>query len=335
MADVRRAVRELLEERALPEGSLVLVALSGGPDSLALAAATAFEAPRAGLRAGAVVVDHGLQEGSAEVAERAAGQARELGLDPVRVRRMPPSDGARTGSLEAFARRGRYREIEAVVAETGARGALLGHTRDDQAETVLLGLLRGTGPAGLGMDRVAGLRWRPLLGIPRAATVQACADQGLEPWDDPHNLERRFMRARVRHEVMPVLVRELGEQIPASLARAAELLGEDAEALDAMAEEVMEDLVELEEAGLSIGAAALAANPAALRQRIIRRAVEAEFHVALSRAQTLEIARLATGWHGQGRLDLPGFTAERSGGRIHLISSTSGELTGVRPPHDH
>ncbi|TPW74209.1 tRNA lysidine(34) synthetase TilS [Schumannella soli] len=340
IADVRRAVRELLAARAdagaLPEGSLVLVALSGGPDSLALAAATAFEAPRAGFRAGAVVVDHRLQEGSAAVAERAAEQARALGLDPVEVRRIPDGDGSRTGSVEAWARTGRYRELDAALAELGARGILLGHTRDDQAESVLLGLLRGSGPTSLsGMDVVNGTRWRPLLGLPRATTVQACADADLQPWADPHNAEERFMRARVRKSIMPVLVSELGAQIPGSLVRTAELLREDAEALDAMAAEVMEDVVELEEAGLSIGVAVLAANPAALRQRIIRQAVDSEFHVALSRTQTLEVARLVTDWRGQGPIDLPGFTAERRGGRIHLISTRAGELTGVKPPHDH
>ena len=137
IADVRRAVRAALTvpgpSSAVPEPveGLVLVALSGGPDSLALAAATAFEAPRAGLRAGAVIVDHGLQEGSADVAATAARQAADLGLDPVLVRAVTV-DG--TGGPEAAARSARYAALQAAAAETGARAVLLGHTLDDQAD---------------------------------------------------------------------------------------------------------------------------------------------------------------------------------------------------------
>jgi tRNA(Ile)-lysidine synthase len=327
IADIRRAVRD-----ALPRDGLVLVALSGGPDSLALAAATAFEAPRAGLAAGAVIVDHGLQEGSAEVAERAAAQARSLGLDPVRVVRV--AVGSR-GGPEAAAREARYQAMDAAADETGASAILLGHTLDDQAESVLLGLARGSGAASLqGMAAATGRYRRPLLGIRRSTTEQACADAGLEPWRDPHNTDPAYARSRVRSTVLPMLEAELGPGVAESLARTAEQLREDAEALDTFAHEVAEDVTDLEEAGVSLGVATLAANPAALRQRLIRLVVESEFHVSLSRAQTLAIARLVTDWHGQRALDLPGFTAERRGGRIHLISSTSGTLTGDKPQAD-
>ncbi|HEU4848881.1 MAG TPA: tRNA lysidine(34) synthetase TilS, partial [Terrimesophilobacter sp.] len=146
IADVRRAVRGALASLGSSGEGLVLVALSGGPDSLALAAATAFEAPRAGLRAGAVVVDHGLQAGSADVAARAASQARELGLDPVVVRRV---EVGAEGGPEAAARTARYAALADAAAELGASAVLLGHTLDDQAETVLLGLARGSGSASL------------------------------------------------------------------------------------------------------------------------------------------------------------------------------------------
>jgi len=359
MADVRRAVRAslltLVEERegaARSEAppALVLVALSGGPDSLALAAATAFEAPRAGLRAGAVVVDHGLQEGSAEIAERAAAAARSLGLAPVIVRRVavparravthgPPegrnghvSDGSTEGGAsypgpEGAARAARYAALDAVRAETAAAAVLLGHTLDDQAETVLLGLARGSGAASLqGMAPVGGAYRRPLLGLRRAITAAACADQGLEPWADPQNADPAFARVRTRHRVLPVLEAELGPGIAEALARTAEQLREDAAALDHMVEEMIEDLV-LDGAdpvteepypggGISLPVAALAANPPAIRHRLIRRVVQAELGIALTRERTLEVARLVTDWHGQGPIDLPEARAERIGPRI-------------------
>jgi tRNA(Ile)-lysidine synthase len=305
IADVRRAVRA-----ALPEGH-VLVALSGGPDSLALAAATAFEARG---RAGAVIVDHGLQEGSAEVAERAAAQARELGLDPVLVVRV---EVGTTGGPEAAARDARYAALSEAAVATGAAGVLLGHTLDDQAETVLLGLARGSGAASLrGMDVVNGIFWRPLLGIHRSVTVQACADAGLVPWTDPQNSDPAFTRVRVRSTVLPLLEAELGPGVAEALARTAEQLREDAAALDHFAEEIVEELADIAEAGISLPVSALEANPAALRQRLIRLAVLGEFHVSLSRAHTLEVARLVTDWHGQGPLDLPGLTVSREGGLI-------------------
>ena len=171
---------------------------------------------------------------------------------------------------------------------------------------MLLGLARGSGAASLqGMAPEAGLYRRPLLGIRRETTVQACADAGLEPWDDPHNADPAYARVRVRRDVLPVLETELGPGVAEALARTAEQLREDADALDAFADELAEDLVELEEAGVSLGVAALAANPAALRQRLIRLVAASEFHVSLSRAQTLAVARLVTDWHGQGSSTCP------------------------------
>ena len=335
IADVRRAVRVSLVDSvgsagiapeappieahhtrasgAIPAG-LVLVALSGGADSLALAAATVFEAGRAGIRAGAVIVDHGLQEGSADVAARAADQARSLGLDPVIVKRV---EVGTDGGPEAAARDARYAALAEAAAETGATRVFLGHTLDDQAETVLLGLARGSGGGSLkGMPFNSGIFVRPLLNIRRSTTRQFCADSGLEPWVDPQNSDDQFRRVRVRETVLPVLEAELGPGIAEALARTAAQLREDSEALDHFAEEQIEELAEHAEAGISLGVKALAANPAALRQRIIRLAVLAEFGVSLSRTHTLEVARLVTEWHGQGALDLPGITVKREG---HLL----------------
>jgi tRNA(Ile)-lysidine synthase len=293
---------------------LALVALSGGPDSLALAAAVAFEAPRLGWRAGAVIIDHALQKDSAAIAAAAGVVAVELGLNPVIVRRVTVGD---TGGPEAAARAARYAALSAVAAETGAMTVLLGHTLDDQAETVLLGLARGSGASSLtGMAEHVGLYARPLLGIRRATTVQACTDAGLTAWIDPHNSLQKYTRVRVRTRVLPVLEEELGPGIAEALARTAEQLREDAEALDRFADELVEELAEIADGGISLPVAALAANPAALRQRLIRLAVASEFHVSLTRGHTLEVARLVTHWHGQSRLDLPGVRVERRGGLI-------------------
>lgn len=321
IAEIRLAVRAALAE--VPEGSTVIVALSGGADSLALAAATAFEAPKRGLRAASVTVDHGLQDGSAEVAANAARIAQMLGLD-ARVLRVAVSG---EGGPEAAAREARYRVLREAASEARASTVLLGHTLDDQAETVLLGLARGSGAASLqGMAPVRededGVKWvRPLLGVRRETTRAFCAASDLTPWDDPHNLDDRYARVRARERVLPVLEAELGPGIADALARTAEQLREDAEAFDEMIHETIEDIVEHAEAGISVSVAALAANPAALRNRIIRLVVDSEFGVSLTRAQTIEVARLVTDWSGQGPIDLPECSAVRQGGRIVFTAS--------------
>jgi tRNA(Ile)-lysidine synthase len=321
IAEIRLAVRTALAD--LPDGATVIVALSGGADSLALAAATAFEAPKLGLRAASLTVDHGLQDDSAEVASRAARAVTALGLDALIVR----VDVTGEGGPEAAARDARYGVLRDAAADVRAAAVLLGHTLDDQAETVLLGLARGSGAASLqGMAPVRedddGVRWiRPLLGVRRETTRAFCAASELEVWDDPHNVEDRFARVRARERVLPVLEAELGPGIAEALARTAEQLREDAEAFDEMIHETIEDIVEHAEAGISVSVAALAANPAALRNRIIRLVVDSEFGVSLTRTQTIEVARLVTDWSGQGPIDLPGCSAVRQGGRIVFTAS--------------
>jgi tRNA(Ile)-lysidine synthase len=316
VAEIRLAVRTALAD--LPPGATVLVALSGGADSLALAAATAFEAPKLGLVAASLTVDHGLQEGSDDVALRTARAAASLGIEARTVR----VDVGGDGGPEAAAREARYRALRDGATDAGAVAVLLGHTLDDQAETVLLGLARGSGatslqgmaPARTGGD---GLQWlRPLLGVRRETTRAFCAASDLEVWDDPHNQDDRFARVRVRNRVLPVLESELGPGIAEALARTAEQLREDAEAFDEMIHETIEDIVAHAEAGISVSVAALAANPAALRNRVIRLVVDSEFGVSLTRTQTIEVARLATDWSGQGAIDLPGCSATRRGGQI-------------------
>jgi len=332
VAEVRRAVRAALDDArsagVLAAGNLVLVALSGGADSLALAAATAFEAPRQGLLAGAVVIDHGLQAGSAEVARTASRQAEALGLAPVVVERVRVG-GA--GGPEAAAREARYAALLRVAASEWSPLVLVGHTMDDQAETVLLGLLRGSGPDSLSGMAARGpaptepgpVLARPLLGVRRATTRAACVEAGLEPWDDPQNTDPAFARVRVRDRVLPVLAAELGDGVVEALARTADQLREDAAALDHFAEEVAEELAEHAEAGIALSVPGLAANPAALRQRLVRLAVEGEFGVVLSRRQTLEVCRLVTDWSGQGPVDLPGVRVRREGDRLLFARAAS------------
>ncbi|MBD3751201.1 MAG: tRNA lysidine(34) synthetase TilS [Micrococcales bacterium] len=320
VAEVRRAVRRALE--ALPEDSTVIVALSGGLDSLALAAATAFEAPKRGITGVAVTVDHGLQKGSADVAAAAARAAEGFGL-VARVTRVGVREG---GGPEAAARDARYEALDAVAREVGAVAILVGHTLDDQAETVLLGLARGSGASSLqGMapvtERGDGCRiLRPLLEVRRETTQAACAAEGLDPWLDPHNSDPRFTRVRVRETVLPAFERELGPGVTEALARTAAQLREDAEAFAEMIDEIIEDVVEHAEAGISLSVGALAANPAALRHRLIRHVVVAEFGQSLTRSQTLDVARLVTDWRGQGPIDLPGCRAARINGRIEFTA---------------
>jgi tRNA(Ile)-lysidine synthase len=261
-----------------------------------------------------VIVDHGLQDGSADVAAAAARAATSVGLDPVIVRTVRVGSD---GGPEAAARDARYEALQAVAAETGAVAVLLGHTLDDQAETVLLGLARGSGATSLqGMAPRTGMYLRPLLGIRRLQTEQFCVDAELEPWTDPQNSDPAFTRVRVRESVLPLLERELGPGIAEALARTADQLREDSDALDHFAEEIAEELADIAEAGISLPVRALEANPPALRQRLIRLAVASEFHVNLSRTHTLEVARLVTDWHGQGALDLPGVRVERRDGLL-------------------
>ncbi|MBK0417779.1 tRNA lysidine(34) synthetase TilS [Leucobacter sp. CSA1] len=319
VARTRRAVREALAGAGSAPGAgegLVLVALSGGADSLALAAAVAFEAPRLGLEAGAAIVDHGLQPDSAGVSEEAAAAARGLGLDPVTVERVSVPGNSEAGP-EGAAREARYAALEGVRSGLGARLILTAHTRDDQAEQVLLALARGSGARSLaGIPRRRGPILRPFLELDRSTTEAACAAQGLSPWRDPHNSDAGYARVRVRDRILPVLEAELGPGIAAALARTAELAREDAEAFDDMVAETIEEIVEPAEAGIAVSVAALAANPAALRHRLIRAVAAAEFGSHLSREHTLAISALVTDWRGQGPIHVPGISVARSGGLI-------------------
>ena len=334
----RLAVRRALSAAGGPQSKLLFVALSGGADSLALAAAAAFEAPRLGWRAGAIIIDHGLQAGSHDVAGAAAEQAATLGLDPVITRRVYVPAGSSAGP-EAAARDARYAAFDAVLAETDAEWVLTAHTLDDQAEQVLLGIARGSGTRSIaGIPPIRGHMLRPFLlpdaalehAVDRATTEAACRAQGLNFWRDPHNIDAVFARVRVRQEVLPVMEDALGPGIARSLARTAEIAREDADALDAIAREHLGEIMEPSEQGTSVPVAALRELPPALRGRIIRAIGEAEFGSTLTREHTLRIAGLVTDWRGQGPIDVPGITVRRTGARLVFETRQTGPAPRVQ-----
>lgn len=255
---------------ATEPGAFVLVACSGGADSLALAAAAAFLNGKGKLRVGAVIIDHRMQQDSALVAERAAEQCTALGLDPVLV--LPV---AVAHDSEEAARNARYNAFEQALEHTGATHILLGHTLDDQAEQVLLGLARGSGTLSLaGMPAARGPYLRPLLSLDRAEIEQICAHAGLEYWVDPTNAEPKYLRNRVRNQLMPVLKDVLGNSVASSLARTAYLARQDAQYLDELASR---ELVRLKEVidpdTLLLSIPQLREMPDALRSRLLRAAV--------------------------------------------------------------
>lgn len=289
-AATRLAVRRSLTGH---EGS-VLAAVSGGADSLALAAALAFERPGAG----AVVVDHALQDGSAQVAAQAVEQCRGLGLTARVLTCSRPVGASGEGGPEARARALRYGLLEEAAVEDRDAVVLLGHTREDQAECVLLGLIRGSGSRALsGMAPVRGRYRRPFLDLPRAVVRKACQEAGLTPYEDLHNSDPAYQRVVVRR-----LLAEL--DITAGLARSAQLLRADADALDGLVVPT-DDVAEL----LRL--------PEALRSRTIKTWAEGQSGRPLTAVQVGALRALVEDWHGQGPVSLPGGgRVRREGGRL-------------------
>ena len=310
--EVRRAVRECLAD--VPADALVLVACSGGPDSVALAAAARAERSNAG----AVVVDHGLRAGSRDEAAAAASWLTSAGLDPVVVETVQVDAGA---GPEASARRARYAALDAAAERFEAAAVLLGHTRDDQAETVLLGLARGSGVRSLaGMPAARGLYRRPLLGLARAV-VRAAVPDDAPVVDDPHNVDDRFARARVRHSVLPVLELELGPGVAEALARTADLARVDADLLDALAFETY-----AVDADGAMAVEPLEALHPALLSRQVRTWLVASGVPAgsLGAEHVGRVVRLITHWRGQGAVALPGgVEALRDCGRLRVRPTLS------------
>jgi tRNA(Ile)-lysidine synthase len=314
VAAVRLAVRRALAD--IDPGRTVVVACSGGADSLALLAATVFEGRRAGWRVVGATVDHGLQPGSADHAAHVVEQMATLGADET-VGTTVHVEAAGLGP-EAAARRARYAVLGEIAERFSADAVLLGHTRDDQAETVLLGLARGSGGRSLaGMRRSFDGFVRPLLDVPRVDTVTACQVEGIEFWDDPHNADPGFTRVRVRRSVLPVLEQQLGPGVTEALARTADQLREDMDLLDDAAEAAYGRLRDLPVDGLL-------AEPGPIRRRVLRLAALAAGAPAseLFHEHVLAMDALLTGWHGQKWVDLPGHVrCRRVAGRLELDSA--------------
>jgi len=315
VAAVRLGVRRTLAD--LDPGSTVVVACSGGADSLALLAATLFEGRKQSWRVVGATVDHGLQPGSAEQAARVVEQMAAMGVaETVGVRVQV--DGAGLGP-EAAARRARYAVLTEVAERFDAAAVLLGHTRDDQAETVLLGLARGSGGRSLaGMRRAFDRFRRPLLDVSRADTVTACQVEGLDVWEDPHNSDLGYTRVRVRRVVLPVLEEHLGPGVAETLARTADQLRADMDLLDDVAEAAYADLADPSGA---LPVDTLLAQPGPLRRRVLRLAALAAGAPAaeLFHDHVLAMEALVTDWRGQRWVDLPGhLRMARREGALHL-----------------
>ena len=313
---LRHAVTECIESGP------VIVGCSGGPDSLALADAAAWAVPHVGGTLTVVVVDHGLQPDSAEVAERAADACRAIGIDDVRIRKVQVGT---EGGPEAAARNARRQGLLDVAHERGAHQILLAHTLDDQAETVLLRLARGSGARSLAAMRSCDEPWhRPFLDLPRHFVHQVARERfeplGFMPWDDPHNHDPRFARVRVRNS-MDMLETDLGPGLAASLARSAKLLGDDADALDVWAHGEFTRIVDAREDSCSADTPALSELPRAVRTRVLRLMHQhiVGVHEDLSFDHIQQVEALVSRWKGQGPTSLPGaVTANVEYGRLTL-----------------
>jgi tRNA(Ile)-lysidine synthase len=315
MADVRRAIRENWDAAGVHTGDLILVACSGGADSMALAMAAKFEGDRAGIRVGAVIVDHQIQAATKAVAAATAAKLTENGLEPVSVRAVEvPSAGE--GGLEAAARNARYQALSEAASQTGAKFVLLGHTLDDQAETVLLGLTRGSGPKSVAGMRAKNDIWlRPLLGIRRAETEAFCQDSGIEFWNDPHNQDEKFTRVRIRNSVLPMLEEQLGPGIAEALSRTGEILTEDIDYLDSLALAEHKRIAKSGPTSIELPITDLEALPKVIRVRVYQRVLEV-FAANNSRTHLVAIDELIENWHGQKELTLPGVRVIRQVDKI-------------------
>jgi len=314
MIDARRAARNALAH--FEPGDRILLAVSGGADSLLLAAATNLEASKVGIQLNALVVDHQLQNGSGDVAASAQKKLFELGITEAKVAEVLVSNNSGSGGMEAAARSARYKALDDEADLIGAVAIFLGHTEDDLAETVLLGLARGSGTRSLsGMAFHVGRYVRPFLELTRAQVLAACKESGIEFWSDPQNEDSSFARVRVRNEILPRMEKEIGPGISKALARTSRILREDADALDLIAGDLFASLADPTQIPIEL----ISEAPSAVRKRVIKRAIEAMGAPTLTAEQILEVDALVGAWKGQGAVALAGgITARRDSGRLTL-----------------
>jgi len=311
------AIRQAVRPWVQIADARILVGVSGGADSMALAVATYLECKTSGVDLVAIIIDHQLQEVSAAVAERTREELLRIGIASVEIVAVTV---ALVDGMEASARRARYEAFEAAIAKHQPDYFFLAHTKNDQAESVLLGLARGSGTRSLsGMAEVNGRYVRPLLDIDRSTTEAACAENGLSPWVDPQNSDLHYARVRVRNEVLPVLESNLGPGIVDALARSARILREDADALDHLATQFLSsgDPLEVEK---------LVVLPKAIRIRVLRRAIydAGAPEGTLTADHIAPVEALITDWHGQGEISLPGgVKVARISGRLSLLQQIS------------
>ena len=327
---VRASLTSFIDEAGAPPA--LVVGLSGGADSLALALTTIDVAARAGIPVVTVTVDHGLRAGSGEEARRVADLAASLGACAV----VETVSVEGPGGPEGSARDARRAALRAVAQREGAP-ILLGHTMDDQAETVLLRLARGSGPSSLrAIAPVSrdddGVTWlRPLLGLRRKYTEQECAQAGLAPLQDPTNDidgpwraadGSPLRRSALRHAAIPALASALGVDPVPALARTAALCAADDDALTRWASALAAPATPGEEHDSetrhpSLAVSALLGAPRAVRTRALRDAARVAGIRALSSAHVDALDDLVVAWRGQGPIDLPGGTASRVGRGAH------------------
>ena len=305
---IRHAVRPWVQSA----DARILLGVSGGADSMALAAATLAEAKAAGIDVIAIIIDHQLQDGSNQVAAKASEELVRIGFETIEIIAV---DVELLDGMESSARRARYEAFNAAIARYQPDYFFLAHTKNDQAESVLLGLARGSGTRSLsGIAEVNGPFIRPMLGIDRQTTVDACAENGIHPWQDPHNTDLSYARVRVRSQVLPVLEENLGPGIVDALARSARILREDADALNELAQDYLAKVAGKDP--LSLEVSGLATLPKAIRMRVLRLAIFAAGAPdgSLSAEHLAPVEALITDWHGQGQISLPG------GVKVHRIS---------------
>ena len=323
---VRHAVRKSLVANS-KAGQKLLVAVSGGADSLALAAAVEFEAKKLKLNIAAAVIDHGLQSNSDKVAKQAAKQLQTLGFQEIYVEKVRVG---KKGGVEAAAREARYKSLESIRLQSKSSLIVLGHTFSDQAETVLLGLVRGSGSKSLsGMSERSGFLLRPLLGIERETTEAFCRDSGIKFWSDPQNKDDKFLRVMIRYRVLPFLELLLGGSVAKSLVRTADQLREDDAYLDSLAAKRYLQLAVSSSAAVKFDVSKLSKLPAALVSRVIKLALDS-FGGESSRTHVMAVADLVYSWHGQKPLSLPGVRVGRKANTITFTNQEQNSGSGNR-----